>query len=1788
MLDGALTIGGRGTENIQWESAHTASTRRTNRGISRYVARYLGFGVARRAAKRQLSTLNSQLSVPLPQPTRELHPALRVLPRAPSLSVHRPLGLALIFLLALAFNSQLSTAFAANVHFKRIYPIGGAPNTNVFRIQSCSSNILADGTPMQVLGNPVRVQPDTNGDVTVTNLQINWYQNLDDQYIFQVYDSSSTLYDVTNLLQSGYNLFIVRNYGSNNAAVTWTTVTNALGYTPANQTNLLYTSNILATANQAFGANETNLVIAVSNSLAALNATFGANDTNNVTAVSNILAAATTAARTNTLYTSNQLAASVAATYYPLTNPSNYITAAITNSLASTNYVQTSVSASNYITKTQVIATNALALAAATNTAATQGNASTNFTLLIGANGTNNTTAVSNILATATAAARTNTLYTSNVLAALNATFGANDTNNVTAVSNILATATQTFGANGTNNVTAVSNILAAATAAARTNTLYTSNILAALNATFGANDTNNVTAVSNILAAAIAAARTNTLYTSNILAAATASNNATLSAAIGLSVTNTQRTVTLGGLSLLDLGVNYWSGTLPGIFGSGAWLGFDTNATTLRIGYLAAGSSIALNAQSGRITALTFSGDGSALTGLTNLPVAAITNLPPTLTALSNQIAWVQSQVGCDTNFLLVTVSGVGSIVGTNVWTGSAWTNLNGLSWWSNNAWYASGIAAYGGAYPTTGTTNINGFNPQPVARFFPKTNVAGSNITITRSYGVDTIAATSSGGGSATNVSTTNLVGYVSGVLTQGLTNLIFSAAGTNAILSIIPAASGVTNATLQQYTTNTVINVNAYVTNNVADQIGLAAAKSLAATNAIGLASGLSAFAPTNRFLLSGPLGNNDGALLANTPGTQLTSSNNTVTLGISRLGNGETNYDLALNTNLSLTIGAQILNTNTSADFTNRVRNIAAGSATNAIANTNGTGTATTLVNAQTISVTNQIVYGDTYLNNSSLHIYVPTNGTGPALIPYMTATNLPSGFASASSLATNALFGFGAVSSAWYSALVAVGTNWIQYQFPSTVIVNMCSGVVGTVAAYVGSDKGYLNLQSSFDGITWSNILTTGIWTNNYTLNNVQILASGSYFRWNIYNATTNIAAVASILQLYNTNFVSTSTIDSLTNLLVLTVTNGLAIGTNTANGYMAFINGFLFATNAYFPTATIGDFSSSSLSGADVSSSGNMDAQTYTANGAPITFLTNNITALIASGGTGQAAALNGIYYPNGGNWTNVGAGAGIARSGSTWLMSTSTAAILYKNNGSVIGYYRTNGVVGTNGGMTVAVYSQTTGTFPITQISTNGGNVNQVPTVSASGQVVWTNASGGSTAGAVTTNMVNNGNVVYVMTNGTASGVRGQFNAPFALPSQAVAVMQSNDTMVVYSGAYVEGTNKVVLPKNTSMIGLGTARIYFSSTNTGAPISVYLTPSDNCVVNNLFIYSTSTNKYNAPIGFATGAASATNVLIQNIVAPTCDSDGYYNNTASYTSGQILNCQFLGCFDLITWDSTANANSDWIVKDCIADASFNNTWNPASRRAFNIYAGKIKIFNCLARSTKTGTGNVGVSQLSASANVTLENVYFDVSGSGYFDIYQSGGSLARAGTYTVSGAPLVERAYNLQYPGNFQTFPPLAGLLNIPTDTNFLYGTWSFVYNGDQDGSDTTKGGMVTLTNAQNTQAASPVSIDFIPDNYSTNGGGLRVNAGKLFAGNGFLSYATNAAVSLGAAGVTNNMGCNAGAYVTATATSWIIKNRANATIYTSPTLTATVYVHLQPGWSVSAASGLAGTLLPE
>jgi hypothetical protein len=112
---------------------------------------------------------------------------------------------------------------------------------------------------------------------------------------------------------------------------------------------------------------------------------------------------------------------------YPTSNPSLFVTALITNGFATTNFVQSSIAASNAVLNTSILSaiasTNAASLSTTTNVVLALGLASTNFAGQIGLNSTNFTMATSNSIVTNSLSQlqQTNAALT----AAMNGLFGA-------------------------------------------------------------------------------------------------------------------------------------------------------------------------------------------------------------------------------------------------------------------------------------------------------------------------------------------------------------------------------------------------------------------------------------------------------------------------------------------------------------------------------------------------------------------------------------------------------------------------------------------------------------------------------------------------------------------------------------------------------------------------------------------------------------------------------------------------------------------------------------------------------------------------------------------------------------------------------------------------------------------------------------------------------------------------------------------------------------------------------------------------------------------------------------------------------------------------------------------------------------------------------------------------------------------------------------------------------------------------------------------------------------------
>src|SRR6202012_2735232 len=117
-------------------------------------------------------------------------------------------GIILLFALVLMATSS----HAALTHMRFINPIGLTPYTNTLPIVSCTTNIQGDGG-IKISGLPWRATPNTNGDYTTPNLGQGYYAVQEYGIVFESYDSSATLYDITNVMRSGFNNFVTVIYG---------------------------------------------------------------------------------------------------------------------------------------------------------------------------------------------------------------------------------------------------------------------------------------------------------------------------------------------------------------------------------------------------------------------------------------------------------------------------------------------------------------------------------------------------------------------------------------------------------------------------------------------------------------------------------------------------------------------------------------------------------------------------------------------------------------------------------------------------------------------------------------------------------------------------------------------------------------------------------------------------------------------------------------------------------------------------------------------------------------------------------------------------------------------------------------------------------------------------------------------------------------------------------------------------------------------------------------------------------------------------------------------------------------------------------------------------------------------------------------------------------------------------------------------------------------------------------------------------------------------------------------
>lgn len=125
----------------------------------------------------------------------------------------------------------------------------GELRTNNLVGTAISANILANGKPTHI-GVPFIITNNSSGILTNT-FPVGWYEITNrsvrnSAYVINVFDSGSTVYDKTNVLESGYNTYVKTVYGTNPPPTT-EEISSALGYLPGSSNSVYTASNSLQT-----------------------------------------------------------------------------------------------------------------------------------------------------------------------------------------------------------------------------------------------------------------------------------------------------------------------------------------------------------------------------------------------------------------------------------------------------------------------------------------------------------------------------------------------------------------------------------------------------------------------------------------------------------------------------------------------------------------------------------------------------------------------------------------------------------------------------------------------------------------------------------------------------------------------------------------------------------------------------------------------------------------------------------------------------------------------------------------------------------------------------------------------------------------------------------------------------------------------------------------------------------------------------------------------------------------------------------------------------------------------------------------------------------------------------------------------------------------------------------------------------------------------------------------------------------------------------------------------------
>lgn len=228
-------------------------------------------------------------------------------------------------------------------------------------------------------------------------------------------------------------------------------------------------------------------------------------------------------------------------------------------------------------------------------------------------------------------------------------------------------------------------------------------------------------------------------------------------------------------------------------------------------------------------------------------------------------------------------------------------------------------------------------------------------------------------------------------------------------------------------------------------------------------------------------------------------------------------------------------------------------------------------------------------------------------------------------------------------------------------------------------------------------------------------------------------------------------------------------------------------------------------------------------------------------------------------------------------------------------------------------------------------------------------------------------------------------------------------------DTIFVGAGTYNEGNNICNPQNNLSIVPLGTANLIISLANGASVVDaphIYMKPGNNLhVYPGLVITETTSNQFNAIFGTPTNQVTATNWFVDGLIARHCDSDGFYwSHSNSITiQGTTRFCRIQGYWDT---DATAGSaqnknlfstnNTTIVHEDFDFNCNFINGIIPAVRRGINITAGNFIYRRGAVTMNAAGGQNIGALSLGTNSAITLQDVKFNVSGSGYKDIDTEG------------------------------------------------------------------------------------------------------------------------------------------------------------------------------------------------